>query len=280
MSLSDENGMADLFSGSSAHNLSILDRVTLIDIGTIIRIDADGRAYVRSNKLLNNKAVEYKDAEVIYPGNKSGAYISDIENCQCLIFIPRTCMPRLDTNMVRNNASNFDKEGIKVMPISTGKEIGVQTFFSGNTFNISNKNYSVSFEQNCLYLTYNGLRILIDNNQNIRIDRMITSEEKNGKWASYKINNDGLEVSGPNDLSFKLKADGTIEMNGSENSLVTFATLKSELNKMWNAIKSHTHSVSTTGTAVAQSGTAYAYTWTGYAGPDIDDAEATTLKTS
>ena len=50
--------------------------------------------------------------------------------------------------------------------------------------------------------------------------------------------------------------DGKIELNGNSKQFVTWAELNSALQDLWSSIKTHTHPVSTTGTAAAQSGTA------------------------
>ena len=58
------------------------------------------------------------------------------------------------------------------------------------------------------------------------------------------------------DGTMKVDTQDKIELNGNDKQFVTYAELDDALQDLWTKIKTHTHPVSTTGTAAAQSGTA------------------------
>lgn len=70
-----------------------------------------------------------------------------------------------------------------------------------------------------------------------------------------------------------------IELNGNDKQFVTWEELNTALQDIWTAIKGHTHSVSTTGSATAQTGTASASSQLSSKDLDISDAKTTTVVT-
>ena len=76
-------------------------------------------------------------------------------------------------------------------------------------------------------------------------------DDQGEEKASVKVDADG---------NIAIKSEKNIHLNGgeSESHLVRYEELQQGLNALWTAIQTHTHLVSTTGTAEAQSGTAAA----------------------
>lgn len=107
-----------------------LQSFTILDIGTIESVDEKtGRATVRGNQIVNNRRVIYKDAEVIYPGNTGGVFRSECSSSACLIFIPATCIPDIQSGIIRRGAPAYSTEGVKVFPIGNGSTSLVQALF-------------------------------------------------------------------------------------------------------------------------------------------------------
>lgn len=302
--------MAELSKSELSTYNEVLNQKVIVDIGIILDITAEGRAHVLSNKFVGIQRVEYNDAEVIFPGNPSGVFMSSVSNSPCLIFIPRTTVPSIDDMKVRVGVTSFGIDGVKVMPITTGNGALMKASFDGaGNLNIENKTYSITYTKDSIDLIHGGIRTSIDKNDAYIIMR------KTRNVGMYKkvINDDGITIHKENadktcitDIS--LAEDGTltikrsngqqdvvsitvdsnnninidaenINLNGTGKSLVTYAKLNSELTKIWNAIQGHTHAVSTEGTAAAQTGTAYASGDLSTISFDISDAEASSLKT-
>lgn len=76
-----------------------------------------------------------------------------------------------------------------------------------------------------------------------------------------------------------INTEGKLEINGNSKQFVTWAELNSALQSLWSAIQTHTHLVSTTGSAAAQSGTAAASTELATQTLDISNAKTTTVVT-
>lgn len=125
---------------------SMLESLTILDVGIIKTVSEDGRADVDSSSFINGKPINYKDAEIIYPGNTNGVYGSACPGMACLIFIPRACMPRISTLKLLVGATAYNRGGIKVMPIGNGAANTVQTMFTdGGEFGILGQAYQVQF---------------------------------------------------------------------------------------------------------------------------------------
>ena len=81
------------------------------------------------------------------------------------------------------------------------------------------------------------------------------------------------------DGTMKVDTQEKIELNGNNKQFVTYAELDDALQELWGKIKTHTHSVSTSGTATAQTGTAAASSDLAGASLDISAAKTTTVVT-
>lgn len=124
----------------------MLETLTILDIGIIKTVNEDGRADVDSSSFINGKPINYKDAEVIYPGNTNGVYGSASPGMACLIFIPRSCMTRVSNLKLLVGATSYNRGGVKVMPIGNGVANTVQTMFTdGGEFGILGQAYQVQF---------------------------------------------------------------------------------------------------------------------------------------
>lgn len=79
--------------------------------------------------------------------------------------------------------------------------------------------------------------------------------------------------------SLKITVDKKIELNGNSKNFVTWTELNSALQSLWTAIKTHTHIVSTTGSAAAQTGTASPSTELSSQSLDISKAKTENIVT-
>ena len=79
--------------------------------------------------------------------------------------------------------------------------------------------------------------------------------------------------------TMKVDTQNKIELNGNSKQFVTYAELDKALQTLWGKIKTHTHSVSTSGGPTAQSGTASPSTELSTASLDISAAKTKTIVT-
>lgn len=126
---------------------SMLSTFVLIDIGTIESVK-DGRARVISSTFIGNQPVVYDDAEVIYPGNNNGCYVAECSGSACLIFVPRSCMPDSKSQVLRLGATEYNRDGVKALPIGNGVNNAVRAYFgSEGLYNILGQEYFVQFTE-------------------------------------------------------------------------------------------------------------------------------------
>lgn len=79
--------------------------------------------------------------------------------------------------------------------------------------------------------------------------------------------------------TLKVTTEQKLELNGNDKQFVTWAELNQALQSLWTSIKTHTHPVSTTGTAAAQTGTAATSLDLATVTLDISSAKTTTVVT-
>lgn len=187
----------------------MLETLTILDIGIIKTVNGDGRADVDSSSFINGKPINYKDAEVIYPGNTNGVYGSASPGMACLIFIPRSCMTRISNLKLLVGATSYNRGGVKVMPIGNGVANTVQTMFTdGGEFGILGQAYQVQFNAYDIALQRNdgALAIAIDGKGQIYLNYKGTN-------CSYSISlEDGT-------LTKKwISANGNVEWDDTLNS--------------------------------------------------------------
>lgn len=133
--------------------LETLSSFALIDIGTIVSAK-NGRAVVHGSSFIGGQQTIYQDAELIFPGNSSGAYSCECAGTTCLIFIPCSCMPSTDNQKVRLTAAPYDKAGVKALPIGNGADNPVKTSFNlTGTYNIFTDLYRAVFEKDNVELS-------------------------------------------------------------------------------------------------------------------------------
>ena len=132
--------------------LKNLSSITILDIGTIVSVE-NGRALVHGSSFIGGQQMVYDDAEIIYPGNESGAYTVESAGTPCLIFIPMSCMPSISDRNIRLRAASYDTDGVKVMPIGNAADAIVKTMFNaGGVYSILTKNYNFSFAEDTINL--------------------------------------------------------------------------------------------------------------------------------
>ena len=198
--------------------LSKLSSYAIVDIGTIVKV-INGRALVNGSSFIGGRQVVYQDAEIVFPGNSSGAFTADCAGTTCLIFIPCSCMPDTVTRSVNLAAPPYAKAGVKVMPIGNGASSIVRTYIDSlGAFNIATKKYSVSFREDAVCIDRNdasaslcldevgGLHIIKQgDNSTLYINAVDgttetrwISKDKDVQWTDT-LNTDGSRTSVQND---------------------------------------------------------------------------------
>lgn len=132
--------------------LSKLQSFVILDIGTIVEVK-NGRAKVNSSSFIGGQQTIYDDAEVIFPGNESGAYDVECAGTPCLIFIPMSCMPNITSRNVRLRSASYSGAGVKVMPIGNAVNAIVKSRVgAGGVLSVLSKNYNISFNEDSINL--------------------------------------------------------------------------------------------------------------------------------
>lgn len=132
--------------------LSKLQSFVILDIGTIVEVK-NGRAKVNSSSFIGGQQTIYDDAEVIFPGNESGAYDVECAGTPCLIFIPMSCMPNILSRNVRLRSASYSGAGVKVMPIGNAVNAIVKSRVgAGGVLSVLSKNYNISFNEDSINL--------------------------------------------------------------------------------------------------------------------------------
>lgn len=132
--------------------LSKLQSFVILDIGTIVEVK-NGRAKVNSSSFVGGQQTIYDDAEVIFPGNESGAYDVECAGTPCLIFIPMSCMPNIMNRNVRLRSASYSGAGVKVMPIGNAVNAIVKSRVgAGGVLSVLSKNYNISFTEDSINL--------------------------------------------------------------------------------------------------------------------------------
>lgn len=221
----------------------MLETLTILDIGIIKTVNGDGRADVDSSSFINGKPINYKDAEIIYPGNANGVYGSASPGMACLIFIPRSCMTRISNLKLLVGATSYNRGGVKVMPIGNGVANTVQTMFTdGGEFGILGQAYQVQFnaydialqrDDGALAIAIDGKGQMYLNYKGTNCSYSISLEDGTltKKWISANgnvewddtLNSDGSRTfvqRNPNDsssdplFSLTIAADGSLTLTG------------------------------------------------------------------
>lgn len=199
-----------------------LQSFVIIDIGTIVSVSKEGRAEVQTNIFVGDKQVVYQNAEVIYPGNQGGGYTSAVAGTTCLIFMPRSCMPDITSQVVQFGSAVYDKAGVKVMPIANGSTGAVKTVFSTlGTFSIYSPDYSLSFNKDSIILqrTDGNVSITMDQKGSLYIEYMNDA----GNELQYIIDESGIHKQWLSQNKDVLWTD-TLNADGSRSFVQTDAT--------------------------------------------------------
>lgn len=231
--------------------LNMMDSLIILDIGVIDSVDLNGRAHVTSSTFIDNRPIIYSDAEVIFPGNSNGCFVTKCTGMACLIFLPKSCMPNVSDLKLRVGSTSYNRDGVKVMPIGNGSNNTVRSLFGedgdynviGQTYRIQYLAGSVSFQRDdgstALTIDQTGQMYITRQtdtgtlNINIEDTGIVTtwlSQNKDVLWTDT-LNPDGsrsfVQVN-PNDtdnplFSMSIGTDGTVTINTAANINVTTA---------------------------------------------------------
>lgn len=227
--MTSDSALNTLFKDERSIFLEMLGSFTLVDIGMIESINDQGRAVVLTNQYVAGQRVIYKDAEVIYPGNKSSAYVADCSGSACLILFPYTCMPNTSNKLIRPSMPPYHKDGVKVMPVGNGSNPVVrQTISTSGAYSIGTTEYDILFDKETISLTQGDVLALSkDAAGNINIRH---KGEDTGAF-SFSLGDDGIHKSYSSkdgDVVWEdaISTDGTrtftqVNGNGDELSSVT-----------------------------------------------------------
>lgn len=205
--------LASSFSTEKEQLLLSLKSLSIVDIGFIERIYEDGSVQVSSNQYVGGQRVIYDHAELVFPGNQSSVFSSDCSGCPCLVFIPRSCIPHIDTRLVKDSSLVYDKAGTKVMPIGTNtKNVGVNTNIDSlGNLHVYSSNYDVYFSKDSISLSQDTLLSLAkDAGGNLQVYR----KNDTGGKVSLSLGDSGLttqcvDTTGKISWTNQINPDGT-----------------------------------------------------------------------
>lgn len=239
-----------LFRSPINNVMDTLDRLMIIDIGIILEIDGKGRASIQTSKVIDAGPVIITNVEVIFPGNKAGAFTVDSVGSTCLLFAPRTVVHNVKAAEICPVLPSFSMSGIKALPISNGRGLNVeQTVESDGTISTVTDNYIVSFMKDGIsYESLQGMYFYImpDNSLSLHrknsssgmVDLKINDDGITGSYSTiendskyiFNTNNDGVLSlthvgTDPdkklNDIS--IQKDGTLNISSADNIILTIS---------------------------------------------------------
>ena len=216
---SDNEWLASLFHTPNDQFVETLSMLYIIDVGTIVNIDANNRATVNTTRMAGGEIVQLKDVEVIGIGNINGALMVDGNNCSCLILAPRTCMPDVREGKINFASNMYDKGGIKALPISNGASTTVRaTFTTEGNLNIITDGYMFCFEgDRVTYSGDSGYIISLDDAGQLYFHR----RTDNSGEITYSIDDTGItgtfvNLGNTSVYNTTLKDDGTLTITHSQ----------------------------------------------------------------
>lgn len=250
----NENSLQEMALRETPLNSAITNLITsfcFINIGTICKIHNDN----------------FVDAKFYY-GNGTLPDVTNIRLLQlgttkCKIFIK----PQIGDNILLLCPRDFIKE-IEFNHERSFSDIMYNYFANCNMCGILIKDESDDNVLTSININENGD---VDFSTQGLISASQIDDQREEK-ASVKVDKDG---------NIAIKSEKNIHLNGgeSESHLVRYEELQQGLNALWTAIKTHTHPVSTTGTAAEQSGTAAASVDLSTQTLDISKAKIDTILT-
>lgn len=191
--MTSNSSLTNLFKNDRELFLETLGSFTLLDIGMIESINAEGRAVVLTNRYIANERIVYQDVEVVYPGNTRSAYVADCSGSACLILMPYTCMPNTTDRKIRPGATPYNKDGIKVIPIGNGSKSTVRHLINtAGEFSLGTAVYNISFDKETISLSQGSVLTLSKDAEGNIFMRHKT--EKTGAMF-FGIDNDGIHKS-------------------------------------------------------------------------------------
>ena len=194
--------------------IDVVDMLTILDIGIIKAVNANGRATVVSSKILGGQPITFTDVEVIGIGNKNGGFICDGTGNACLILIPRSCMPNVKELEVDWASLVYNKAGVKALPITNGTGLNVSAgFTSDGVFNIAGDGYVIACEKDTVSFTRAGVCISVNNKGDISLFR---KPEQSGTFI-LTLDNSGVYTSfvnknGDSKYIFNMSDDGSLSI--------------------------------------------------------------------
>lgn len=181
---------------------SLVNSHTAVDIGFVESLAADGKATIALAQFVSGKQVKLVGAEIIYPGNASGAYKCCTPGTTCLVFLPRSCVPQVTEQGILYTASSNSSVGAKAMPISTGMNAPVDLSINdAGELNVQTDFYRMNLTQDCVTMDH-GDKLWISKNGDGSITGIYEGAEKdehviniNDESITYRhINNDASVV--------------------------------------------------------------------------------------
>lgn len=142
-----------------------VNMLVLIDVGIILGVDANGRATVQTTKISDKVPQLLHDVEVIYPGNRKGAFTVDGTGSAGLIFIPRSSMPYVGDLKINVTTPPYTFSNAKILPISSGRSLSVNAGINNaGTFYICTEEYNIQFSIADIIFTNNNTSLKLNNN--------------------------------------------------------------------------------------------------------------------
>lgn len=124
------------------HFTEMLNRVCLIDIGTIVSYDqSTGRGDINLYMIRQGVQKKLTNIEILSIGNAANGLWSSMLGAPCLVFFPRTVVPSVRDGLTKLDVRMYDENGAKAIPLATLKDTTINVGFDSlGQFVAQNKN--------------------------------------------------------------------------------------------------------------------------------------------
>lgn len=124
------------------HFTEMLNRVCLIDIGTIVSYNqSTGRGDINLYMIRQGVQKKLSNIEILSIGNAANGLWSSMLGAPCLVFFPRTVVPSVRDGLTKLDGRMYDENGAKAIPLAPLKDTMINVGFDSlGQFVAQNKN--------------------------------------------------------------------------------------------------------------------------------------------
>ena len=174
------------------HFTEMLNRVCLIDVGTIVSYDqSTGRGDINLYMIRQGVQKKLTNIEILSIGNAANGLWSSMLGAPCLVFFPRTVVPSVRDGLTKLDVRMYDENGAKAIPLATLKDTVINVGFDSlGQFVAQNKNIVL-----CAGTQGITLRDTESNHiYEFDSEKGLTKVEGGGKIINHIDNNGNVEI--------------------------------------------------------------------------------------